>query len=286
MSLDHTHDDVHTALAGEALDALSPEERQRLLDHVAECEACAAELAEWRESAALLAYLAPPRTLDADRAARMRSRLVARAAADRLGSAGAAALALRAAPRVREGSGRTAGSARWRGRTGWIAAAASFVLFCAAAGWGWSLRGQLDALAQRYAALAREHGALARGVEEREQTIAGLAGPGVRVIDLASTGARAPSGRMFWDAAAGKWTFFAHNLPAVREGRTYELWLITPGRKIPAGTFQPDAQGRARLQADYALPADSLRAIAVTEEPAGGVPQPTGEIVIVGAMSE
>ena len=38
----------------------------------------------------------------------------------------------------------------------------------------------------------------------------------------------------------------------------------------------------AVVRATYPLARDSLQAIAVTEEPAGGVPQPTGAMVVAG----
>jgi anti-sigma-K factor RskA len=61
------------------------------------------------------------------------------------------------------------------------------------------------------------------------------------------------------------------------------LWLITrDGQRISAGTFAPDQAGNAVVSAQYPLAPDALQTIAVTEEPAGGVPQPTGEIVIAG----
>ena len=113
-----------------------------------------------------------------------------------------------------------------------------------------------------------------------------MAGRGVRVIELASAGPRAPSGRMFWNPRSGTWTFFAHGLPAVPRDRAYQLWLVTPGRKLSAGTFTPAADGAAVVRARYDLPPDSLRAVAVTEEPTGGVPQPTGPVVIAGPLSE
>ena len=50
-----------------------------------------------------------------------------------------------------------------------------------------------------------------------------------------------------------------------------------------AGTFQPQ-NGDAVIRATYALPADALKALAVTEEPAGGVPQPTGSFALLGMM--
>ncbi|HJU65192.1 MAG TPA: anti-sigma factor, partial [Gemmatimonadaceae bacterium] len=105
----------------------------------------------------------------------------------------------------------------------------------------------------------------------------------VRMVQLASVRERAPSARMFWDQAHDRWTFVAHHLPATGAGRTYQLWLITPAdRKISAGTFTPRADGAALVRATYALARDSLAAVAVTEEPSGGVEQPTGDIVVAG----
>ena len=87
---------------------------------------------------------------------------------------------------------------------------------------------------------------------------------------------------MFWDHSRNAWTLVAHNLPMPRAGRTYQLWLMTPTSKISAGTFMPEHNGEAMVRATYALARDSLRAVAVTDEPAGGMPQPTGSYVVVG----
>jgi anti-sigma-K factor RskA len=92
---------------------------------------------------------------------------------------------------------------------------------------------------------------------------------------------------MFWDPSSNKWTFFAYNLPETKQGRTYQLWLITKDqRKLSAGTFAPKPTGEAVVQATYALPRDSLFAIAVTEEPAGGSPQPTSQPFLLGAAGK
>jgi anti-sigma-K factor RskA len=88
---------------------------------------------------------------------------------------------------------------------------------------------------------------------------------------------------MFWDQGTDSWTFVAHDLPELRSGRTYQLWLIDASeQRISAGTFAPRPDGRAIVQAQYRLPPDALAMVAVTEEPEGGVAQPTGEIVIAG----
>jgi hypothetical protein len=168
----------------------------------------------------------------------------------------------------------------------WLAAAASLVLLLALGAYARSLQGRLESMSLRAARAEQSAETLARRMREREAMLAAIAAPGARVIEMAAARPAAPSGRMFWDPATNRWTFFAHNLPAVREGREYQLWLVTADdRKISAGTFRPDPRGAAVVQATYALPAHALAAVAVTEEPAGGVPQPTGAILIAGAAS-
>ncbi|HYW09047.1 MAG TPA: anti-sigma factor [Longimicrobium sp.] len=280
MSLEHMHDEVQAALAVEALDALDPGERERVSEHLAGCAECRAELESFRETAALLGHLARPRPLDAARSDRMRARLVARAAADR--PAPAEVPRADVIPITRARGGRS---------MGWMAAAASVALLLGVGAYAGTLRGRVAALESRAATLRVERERLAVAVAsrdsvlaERETMLAGLAGPGVRVIDLASTEQRAPSGRMFWHAASHRWHFFAYNLPQVRPGREYQLWLITPAGPIGAGTFRPGREGTAQVEAVYDLPAESLRAVAVTEEPAGGLPAPSGAVLIAGNL--
>jgi len=78
-----THDELREALAAAALDALSPGEQEEVIAHAADCPECREELRGWYETAAALAHLAPVRPMDPSRSARVRARLVARAAADR-----------------------------------------------------------------------------------------------------------------------------------------------------------------------------------------------------------
>lgn len=169
----------------------------------------------------------------------------------------------------------------------WLAAAASLVLLIGVGMYAASLRGRLATAEDRYQAAERERFQLERRLQESDATLAAVTAPASRVIELAAARPQAPSGRMFWDVAHNRWTFFAHHMPQTRPGREYQLWLITADqRKIPSVTFRPDAQGHAVVQATYALPADSLAAIAVTEEPAGGLPAPSGPVIIVGAAAE
>jgi hypothetical protein len=314
------HEEFYDALAAEAVDALDGQERERLLEHLAGCASCSAELEALRAAAGLLAFSAPVRPMEPARSAALRARLLARAAEDRetttqiapapvagalpgddtdVTLVGAPAPVPPAPPppvpvappttfarREPDVIPITSAPRRRAPLLPWLAAAASLVLLVGVGLYAASLRGRLQSAESRYAATERERFELERRVREREATLAAVTAPTSRVIELAAATPQAPSGRMFWDVSTNRWTFFAHHLPAVAQGREYQLWLITADQqKIPAGTFRPDAQGAAVFQATYALSPDSLAAVAVTEEPAGGLPQPSGPVVIVGAAA-
>ena len=137
------------------------------------------------------------------------------------------------------------------------------------------MRQTLQTAAAERGARAAQLDSMRASLADKDRMIANLTGPNVAVMTLASAGPQSPTGRMFWDQARDAWTFVAHNVPMPKAGRTYQLWLVTPTAKISAGTFAPSANGEVMVRATYALPKDSLAAVAVTDEPGTGSPQPT-----------
>jgi anti-sigma-K factor RskA len=287
-----SHDDAHALLAAAALDALTGAERESARAHVTGCEACRAEMGTLQETVGTLVHAVAPYSLPADRSRAVRARLVARAEADRRsrGDSGAIDLEQRrgrasaaSVSRERTRARRTPLIFEWRSAAVLVFAVAVGVYALTERGRARALAATLSAAQQAEGRLRAELATLGDSLADREELLAGLTGPSVEMVQLVSARARAPSARMFWDQARDRWTFIAHDLPAARAGRTYQLWLITPSdQKISAGTFTPRSDGRALVRATYALPRDSLAAVAVTEEPSGGVEQPTGEIVVAG----
>jgi len=177
----------------------------------------------------------------------------------------------------------------WRSSE-WLAMAASVMLAVSLGALALSyrerqtLRSSLDERIALSEQSRRAADSLVAVVATRDSLLAGLTGRNVSVMTLTSTAAKDPYARMFWDRATNTWTLIAHNMPALRPGRTYQLWLVTPKGKISAGTFAT-RNGEGIVRATYALGDNSLQAIAVTEEPEGGVPQPTGAIVVAAAAT-
>lgn len=64
--------------------------------------------------------------------------------------------------------------------------------------------------------------------------------------------------------------------------RTYELWLIGDAGPIPAGLFRPDADGGATVLIEGESRPGLV--VALTEEPAGGVDAPTGEVLFTAKI--
>ncbi|MBI3791057.1 MAG: anti-sigma factor [Gemmatimonadetes bacterium] len=133
---------------------------------------------------------------------------------------------------------------------------------------------------------ARQLDSLTARLAERDAQVAALTGERVSVVDMADARTLAPMGRMFWDQATNRWTFTAHHLPPLAQGRIYQLWLVVAGQKISAGTFAPDPSGSAQVRQVYEVKPGTLQAVAVTEEPMGGVRQPTGPMVVLGKAAQ
>jgi anti-sigma-K factor RskA len=93
-------------------------------------------------------------------------------------------------------------------------------------------------------------------------------------------------GRVFIDADMKKWYFFTCGMRPAADGKTYELWLISNGQKIPAGTFDVNEHGVAQLLGSVPplQPGASVQ-LAVTDEPMNGPHQvPTGTLQMKGSV--
>jgi len=294
MKRELSHDEAFALLDALAMDSLDGSDRDAVQAHASQCETCGPELASLRETFAQLAFAAPPATEIASGAeARILSRLMDRVAADGRAKGGASLHLESSSPSVpprppmsMAEERRVISSLAWR-RAEWVAAAASVLLVVSIGLLAAMMRDRQTVHDALQAELARSAGtrtsndSLRTLIASRDSMIAGLVGRDVAVMSLTSAGAKAPFARMFWDTARNTWILAAHNMPELRAGRTYQLWLVTKTAKISAGTFSP-TNGEAIVRATYPLARDSLEAIAVTEEPAGGVPQPTGVPIIAG----
>jgi anti-sigma-K factor RskA len=139
-----------------------------------------------------------------------------------------------------------------------------------------NLRAQIRSQREELARLRQEF-------SRARDTILLVRSPGSKVVDLQGQNAAAASAaRVFWDVRRGTWRLYPSNLPPAGPGKTYQLWLVTSSRKISAGVFPPAEEASGTVS----VPVESgpVVALAVTPEPEGGSPQPTGEILLLGKL--
>jgi anti-sigma-K factor RskA len=68
----------------------------------------------------------------------------------------------------------------------------------------------------------------------------------------------------------------AEQMPAMPAARTLQLWSVSKsGKPMSVAIFHPDSQGQIAVIAPVPMAMNEIAALAVTEEPAGGSPQPT-----------
>jgi anti-sigma-K factor RskA len=147
-------------------------------------------------------------------------------------------------------------------------------------------RARLLPLASAAALLLAAAGAAAawQAAERRAGALSGLLAtieaPATRVVSLAATEAGTRASARAFVAADGTIALLVQGLPPPPPGRVYQLWSIEAGVPASAGIFGTDVAGAARHALASAAARGEGFVLAVTLEPAGGVPAPTGPIVL------
>lgn len=241
------HNVFDTLAAGYALGALDGQDLTDFEAHLAAgCARCTATLRDHAEALADLARSAPP-----------------------------------AAPPARVREAPRGGRLRWA-----VATAAAVV--AAAALTGAYVAARYEA---RLGQMAREAYALRQRLEKHEATLrdqlaiyAGavdlLRDPATQVIALRGLGPSArATGRLIWNERSGGHLFVANLAPAP-PGMTWELWTTAAAVPRPAGVFQVDASGKGSHRVTAVPGGTPVTVFAVTLEPEGGSPAPTGPMAL------
>lgn len=90
---------------------------------------------------------------------------------------------------------------------------------------------------------------------------------------------------MYMQPANSHAVLVIHGLPHAAPGTTYQFWLARPGAQVPANTFDVDQQGGAVLAIEAPAPVNEYTEVMVTIEPSGGAAQPSGTVVLNGAIA-
>jgi anti-sigma-K factor RskA len=110
--------------------------------------------------------------------------------------------------------------------------------------------------------------------------------PEARLVSLGSLPpAPKARARVLFNPASREAVLLVSGLDPAPQGMGYQMWVIGKTAPVPAGVFQVDAGGNAIHRLPPVAEVEWARTFAVTMEAAGGVPAPTGPMVLAGAVS-
>ena len=245
--------DQHLLIGAYATDALDEPERDVFEDHLADCPTCAAELPGLLATAATLGAAAqadPPARLKQDVLARLDS--------------------VRQLPPLVQPVQQLSLRRERRSMRMLVSVAAALVVL-AAVGATWSTL--------RYRDVERQQ----QQIAVAQQTVARvLAAPDSTTLKPLPTEAAWSGARVVMSPSLGEAVLVADGLAKPPHGHTYELWVIDETSPKPAGTFEPgDSAALSRVVEGSMAGA---KAVAVTVEPDGGSPTPSGDPVATFAV--
>lgn len=254
------------------LGGLAPDERNAFEAHLASCEICTEEV----RGLAAVAVALPHAVTQIDPPAGLRNRVLSVTGAANTRSH-VVSMPVRQAPKPS------------RAPLAWMSAAAMLLVAIGLGGYAWTLRsditdlrGALRDTQDRLARSEQQVTVATRAVSVAEARMGVLTAPDLRQVNLLGQSvAPNASGRAFLSRSRGL-LFTASALPPLPAGKSYQLWVVTAQAPVSAGLLQLDAGGRVTQAFDVPADLAPAVAIAVTIEPEGGVPAPTGDKYLVG----
>ena len=238
-------EDLHTKVGLYVVDALDGEERQRFEEHLAGCAACLAEVAEFRATTGRLSNLMAENPPPG-----LRSAILERVSGTRQVSP------------LEEGGGKDElavrrSRSRLRVVAPALAVAASVIALVLGVGW------------------LRSHQAF-----DRQQAVAQVLSA-ADATSVSLTGGGDGELRVVYSPELDRTVVVADGLADLPSDRTYALGFIGPDGPEEAALFRTD-DGRATRMLDRTP--EGFDALGVTEEPAGGSPEPTEPILLQAAV--
>jgi anti-sigma-K factor RskA len=280
----YTSEELLELAAGYALGATSDEETAAVEQALPHSPTLAAEVASFRD---LTVQLARSRAVRPSAATRDRLLQRVRETPQRGDAGGSDAgggdpkvVPITAAPTAVRQDVRRRAPRTW----GFVAAIAASLLL--AAGLGLENLRLRRALEERGARLAQATAEAKQRERQLDDVL--LAEKDLYVAQMKSADTvRGPGIQFFWNAKQQRAMLHAFRLQPAPRGRSYQLWLIADGKPVSAAVFNSEPDGHALVD-DIKVPPtpNGVTQVLLTEEPAGGSPQPTTKPFIGGTLSK
>lgn len=265
---DSEHAEISQLSGLAALRALAPEDEQRVADHLRRCAICRATFAEQRAAADLLLRLPEPVEPSPELKGRIMAAIVAEPQGGHgdaeTGRRGAGAPPLSVSPRPPVPLSPRPTRRRWDWRELGLAASVAAALFFGYS--TWRLQNDVAAVSARLA---------------QQEAVVRAATQG-RVVQMAATGA-SPQVRGAVAESGDATYVYLDGLPTPPHDQAYQVWLIPPGgQPVGAGLSEPGHGGTQTIRLHRGLA--GMQQVAVTQEPAGGSPGPTSQVLVAARL--
>jgi hypothetical protein len=254
--VNNPHDDLSDMLGAYVLDALSPEEQATFEEHLQECAACRAEVAELQQVVDILPLAVEP----VPPPAALRDRIFAALEAEGVAQPDLQAMPGGAPARSR----RPAVRSMLRVREVWFAAAAAVIILGLVA---WNVA--LQTASNQQSAYQRD-------------VVAALAS-GARVTPMSGTKSAPGASASLVQPHRGAPYLIVEGLPTLPANHLFAVWFLHGSSPDPAGVFNYSGSGAQIVH----LPVSSLgySVSAVTDEARPSGRQPKGPIVLLGKIA-
>lgn len=254
------------------------------------CATCAQGVAEARWLVSQLAYLAP----ESGPSNMLKGRLMQTVRGE---AASASSIAHGSSPGSLPGSSRGAAGSRTATVPYWMSAGiAALLLITLYTAWDAhrakeELRATNERLAERsraeQAAADEKIAAMTEQIAAMRRESAILSDPAATKIMLMPQKIAAPQLVAMWQHENGI-VVTGRQVPMPAANHVLQLWLIPKAagaKPMPSMALRPDASGKFVMVVAHPPDPSGIKALAITEEPEGGSPQPTSAIRWVGAMT-
>lgn len=276
MTMDR-HETIGAMLDEYALGQLSQDERRTVETHVRECDTCAADLRELAVVMEGLAHSLDPVTPPPALKQRVMSFLASqpREPARTVVEPNVVAMPPKGV-KIRRGV-----------HPGWLAAAAVVILGLGVALYSVDATRRLliDDVQEAQAAVADLQRRLDLNAEQADLAVSILTATDMQPVAMSGKeNATGSTARAYWSPTRGL-LIVANDLPMPPPGRIYQVWVIGGGTPFSAGLLGEQGAGRGMLIAPPPRGvAPGAVTVAVTDEPPGGLPAPSGSVRLAGSL--
>jgi len=142
-------------------------------------------------------------------------------------------------------------------------------------------KAELEQLQTQLGEREEESAFLRRVLAQKDDVVRLLLSPDVVVVSLKGLEQSPGSAFLLFDAERKSGLFYSFGLPSLPRGKVYQLWAIVD-KPVSVGTFGLDAGRKGRILIKNLTNFSRISKFAVSLEPEGGRPQPTGTIHLMG----